>query len=142
MQRYQTFEEFCIGTYGKVPDVVGEGPELKEWCVYRGDVFLRELVCKLPIVDTVDTDEQLFVNYLVPDNDLGITAIRLVTLYEKEDKADWRNPTWLEVQAANTDAAVISAVSEMTGWALESDGEYEEQYNEGWDMLFAVPKPV
>ena len=136
MVRYETFDAFCIGTYGKIPDVVGYGPEYEAWHEYRGDVNLRDLECKLQIVDTIETDGDRFVNYLVPDNQLGITAMRLVTLYETDDKDHWVNPTWFEVQSTDINDAVIEAVCEMTGWSLEQTAS--DEYHDGWHVLTHV----
>ena len=92
--------------------------------------------CKLQIVDTIETDGDRFVNYLVPDNQLGITAMRLVTLYETDDKDHWVNPTWFEVQSTDINDAVIEAVCGMTGWSLEQTAS--DEYHDGWHVLTHV----
>ena len=136
MPRYETFDTFCIGTYGKVPNVIGCGPELQAWKEYRGDVNLRDLECKLQVIDTVETEGDKVVYYVVPDNHAGITAVRLVTLYEADDKDDCVNPTWLEVQSTDINVKVIAYVSEMTGWSLAHTND--EQYHDGWHMLTPI----
>ena len=82
----------------------------------RLPINLRNLPCKLEIDHIDETDGRRVVQYVVPDNTLGIAKISLVTLYEVDPPSDPYGPTYVSVLS---DKEVAKELSDMTGWQLE-----------------------
>ena len=98
----------------------------------RLPINLRNLPCKLEIDHIAETDGCCVVQYVVPDNTLGIAKISLVTLYEVDPPSDPYNPTYVSVLS---DSEVAKELSDMTGWQLEyssSDCGYDIYIPSGW----------
>ena len=98
----------------------------------RLPINLRNLPCKLEIDHIAETDGCRVVQYVVPDNTLGIAKISLVTLYEVDPPSDPYNPTYVSVLS---DTEVAKELSDMTGWQLEyssTDCGYDIYIPSGW----------